>query len=109
MADSDKKKDSAAAQKPAKAKSEGGQKGAPAKGGKPQGSRGKAEVAAPAGPRVEIKRTEPPRLKQVYEKLGSRLQVDKKETEISGLMALVAAVLAITSAGLSLLWFNRIL
>ena len=68
MADSDKKKDSAAAQKPAKAKSEGGQKGAPAKGGKPQGSRGKAEVAAPAGPRVEIKRTEPPRLKQVYEK-----------------------------------------
>jgi Ca-activated chloride channel family protein len=48
-------------------------------------------------------------LKKVYEKLSSRLTLEKKETEISGLMALVAAVLAITSAGLSLLWFNRIL
>ena len=48
-------------------------------------------------------------LKKVYEKLSSRLTVEKKETEVSGLLALVAAVLAITSAGLSLLWFNRIL
>jgi len=48
-------------------------------------------------------------LKKVYEKLSSRLTVVKKETEISGLLALVAAVLAISSAGLSLLWFNRIL
>ena len=48
-------------------------------------------------------------LKKVYEKLSSRLTVEKKETEISGLMALLAAVLAITSASLSLLWFNRIL
>jgi len=48
-------------------------------------------------------------LKKVYEKLSSRLTVEKKETEISGLLALVAAVLAITSAALSLLWFNRIL
>ncbi|MBP6854090.1 MAG: VWA domain-containing protein [Rhodoferax sp.] len=48
-------------------------------------------------------------LKKVYEKLSSRLTVQKKETEVSGLLALVAAVLAITSAGLSLLWFNRIL
>ena len=48
-------------------------------------------------------------LKKVYEKLSSRLTVEKKETEISGLLALLAAVLAITSAGLSLLWFNRIL
>ena len=48
-------------------------------------------------------------LKKVYEKLSSRLTLEKKETEISGLMALVAAVLAITSAGLSLLRFNRIL
>ena len=48
-------------------------------------------------------------LKQVYEKLGSRLQVDKKETEISGLLALAAALLAIGAATLSLLWFNRIL
>jgi Ca-activated chloride channel family protein len=48
-------------------------------------------------------------LTKVYEKLSSRLTIEKKETEISGLVALLAAVLAIASAGLSLLWFNRIL
>ncbi|MES2415642.1 MAG: VWA domain-containing protein [Pseudomonadota bacterium] len=48
-------------------------------------------------------------LKKVYETLSSRLAVEKKETEISGLMALVAAALALLSAGLSLAWFNRIL
>ncbi|WP_332775217.1 VWA domain-containing protein [Polaromonas sp.] len=48
-------------------------------------------------------------LKKVYERLSSRLAVEKKETEISGLLALAAAALALLSAGLSLLWFNRIL
>ncbi|MBI2772601.1 MAG: VWA domain-containing protein [Burkholderiales bacterium] len=48
-------------------------------------------------------------LKKVYDTLSSRLTVEKKETEISGLLALVAAALALVSAGLSLLWFNRIL
>ena len=48
-------------------------------------------------------------LKKVYETLSSRLTVEKKETEISGLFALVAAGLAVVSAALSLLWFNRIL
>ena len=48
-------------------------------------------------------------LKKVYESLSSRLTVVKKETEISGLMALVAAAFALLSAGLSLAWFNRIL
>ena len=48
-------------------------------------------------------------LKKVYETLSSRLTVEKKETEISGLLALGAALLALLSAGLSLLWFNRIL
>ena len=48
-------------------------------------------------------------LKKVYESLSSRLTVVKKETEISGLLALVAAMLALLSAGLSLAWFNRIL
>ena len=48
-------------------------------------------------------------LKKVYEKLSSRLTVEKKETEISGLLALLASILALASAGLSLLWFNRIL
>lgn len=33
----------------------------------------------------------------------------KKETEISGLLALAASLLALLSAGLSVLWFNRIL
>ncbi|MEO6626793.1 MAG: VWA domain-containing protein [Burkholderiaceae bacterium] len=47
-------------------------------------------------------------LKKVYEKLSTRLQVDKKETEISGLLALAAAVMAIGAAALSLVWFNRI-
>ncbi len=48
-------------------------------------------------------------LKKVYETLSSRLTVEKKETEVSALMALAAAALALLSAGLSLLWFNRIL
>ncbi|HQZ06350.1 MAG TPA: VWA domain-containing protein [Burkholderiaceae bacterium] len=48
-------------------------------------------------------------LKKVYEKLSSRLTVEKKETEISGLLALLASILALASAGLSLFWFNRIL
>ncbi len=47
-------------------------------------------------------------LKTVYEKLSTRLQVDKKETELSALLALIAAVLSLAAAGLSLLWFNRI-
>ena len=48
-------------------------------------------------------------LKKVYEALSSKLTVEKKETEISALFALAAAALALVSAGLSLLWFNRIL
>jgi Ca-activated chloride channel family protein len=47
-------------------------------------------------------------LKKVYEMLSTRLTVEKKETEVSGLLALLAAFLATLSAGLSLLWFNRI-
>ncbi|SEA80016.1 VWA domain-containing protein [Variovorax sp. YR216] len=48
-------------------------------------------------------------LKKVYTSLSSRLTVEKKETEISALFAMAAAGLALLSAGLSLLWFNRIL
>jgi Ca-activated chloride channel family protein len=48
-------------------------------------------------------------LKKVYETLSSKLTVEKKETEISALFAMCAAVLTLLSAGLSLLWFNRIL
>jgi Ca-activated chloride channel family protein len=48
-------------------------------------------------------------LKQVYQSLSSKLTVEKKETEVAGLLALVASILALTAATLSLLWFNRIL
>jgi Ca-activated chloride channel family protein len=48
-------------------------------------------------------------LKKVYSTLSSKLTVEKKETEVSALLAMVAAALALLSAGLSLFWFNRIL
>lgn len=48
-------------------------------------------------------------LKKVYASLGSRLLVEKKETEVSALFALAAALLAIVSGGLSLVWFSRVL
>ena len=48
-------------------------------------------------------------LKKVYNTLSSRLTVEKKETEISALLALAAAALSLLSAGLSVLWFNRVL
>ncbi|SNS14218.1 Ca-activated chloride channel family protein [Noviherbaspirillum humi] len=47
-------------------------------------------------------------LKKVYQTLSSRLVMEKRETEISGLFALVGALFAIAAAGLSLLWFNRV-
>ena len=48
-------------------------------------------------------------LSKVYEKLGTRLQVERKETEIAGLLALVAALLSVAAAALSLRWFSSIL
>lgn len=48
-------------------------------------------------------------LKQIYQSLSSRLTVEKKETEVSGLLALLAAGLVVLAAGLSLAWFRRIL
>jgi len=48
------------------------------------------------------------KLRSVYENLGSSLQVQKKEQEISGLLALLAALVAITAAMISMLWFGRI-
>jgi Ca-activated chloride channel homolog len=47
-------------------------------------------------------------LRSVYENLGSRLQVQTRETELSGLLALISAMLALAAAGLSVLWFGRI-
>ena len=48
-------------------------------------------------------------LKQVYESLSTRLTVERKEVEVSGLLALLAALLVLLSAGLSLAWFHRVL
>lgn len=48
-------------------------------------------------------------LQKVYETLSSRLTIEKKETEVSALLALAAAVFALMAGMLSLLWFNRIL
>ena len=48
-------------------------------------------------------------LRKVYEALSSKLTVEKKEQEISALFALAAGALVLLSAGLSLVWFNRIL
>ena len=48
------------------------------------------------------------KLKSVYETLGSRVQVQSRETEITGLLALVSALLALTAAVLSMVWFRRI-
>ena len=48
-------------------------------------------------------------LKKVYEVLNSRLVLEKKETEITALFSAAAAVTALISGLLSLLWFNRVL
>jgi Ca-activated chloride channel family protein len=48
-------------------------------------------------------------LKKVYETLKSRMTLERKETEITALFAAAAAILALLSALLSLLWFNRIM
>ena len=48
-------------------------------------------------------------LKKVYETLNSRLVMERKETEITALFTAVAALLSLLGAGLSLLWFHRVL
>ena len=48
-------------------------------------------------------------LQAVYKLLSRSIVVETKETEITSYFAAVAALLALLSAGLSLLWFSRIL
>jgi len=50
-----------------------------------------------------------PDLKKVYEGLNSKLVMEKKQTEITALFTAAAGVLFLLAAGLSLLWFSRIL
>ncbi|MEO7255630.1 MAG: VWA domain-containing protein, partial [Casimicrobium sp.] len=47
-------------------------------------------------------------LKKVYNTLSTRLALEKKETEISGIFALIAAAFAMIAAALSLAWFGRV-
>ena len=48
-------------------------------------------------------------LKKVYQSLSTRLVVEKKETEISGLFAAAGALLVLLAAGLSVAWFGRVM
>ncbi|MGH7926741.1 MAG: VWA domain-containing protein [Candidatus Binatia bacterium] len=48
-------------------------------------------------------------LKRVYDSLNARLVMETKDMEISALFSAAAAVAALVSVFLSLLWFNRIL
>ena len=47
-------------------------------------------------------------LRSVYQNLGSRLQVSKRDTELTALLALAAAIVLVAGAGLSVLWFGRV-
>jgi Ca-activated chloride channel family protein len=48
-------------------------------------------------------------LKKIYQTLNSRLSLERKQTEVTALFSAAAAVMALVSGLLSLLWFNRIL
>jgi Ca-activated chloride channel family protein len=47
-------------------------------------------------------------LRGVYATLGSRVRAQARETELTALLALLAAALVVTGAGLSLRWFGRV-
>jgi Ca-activated chloride channel family protein len=47
-------------------------------------------------------------LKKVYQGLSTRLIVEKKETEITALLAMIGAALMVVAAALSTWWFGRI-
>jgi Ca-activated chloride channel family protein len=48
------------------------------------------------------------KLRNVYDNLGSRLQAQTRETEYAAVFAMLAAVVAVSAAALSMLWFGRI-
>lgn len=48
------------------------------------------------------------KLRGIYETLGTNLQVHQRETELTALLAMAAAVIALAAAGLSVVWFGRI-
>ena len=52
--------------------------------------------------------TERPRL-SIYKSLNTQLIMETKKTEITAFFSAAAVILAVIAAGLSLIWFNRIL
>ena len=48
-------------------------------------------------------------LKKIYQSLNTKLVLEKRETEITALFCAAGAAALLLAAGLSLLWFNRIL
>ena len=48
-------------------------------------------------------------LQRIYRNLNTKLFFEQRETEVTALFAAAAAVLALVSATLSMLWFNRVL
>jgi Ca-activated chloride channel family protein len=48
------------------------------------------------------------KLRVVYENLGSRMEVDTRETELAGLLALASALLMLVAGVLSVVWFRRL-
>jgi Ca-activated chloride channel family protein len=48
------------------------------------------------------------KLRGVYQNLGSRLQVQTRETELAPMLAVAAALLVAVAAGLSMVWFGRL-
>jgi Ca-activated chloride channel family protein len=47
-------------------------------------------------------------LRIVYQKLGSRAQTQTRQTELTGLLAMTAAILIVAGSALSVLWFGRV-
>lgn len=48
-------------------------------------------------------------LKKVYQTLNSKLVLEQKQTEITALFSAAAALLAVSAALLSMIWFGRIM
>jgi len=48
------------------------------------------------------------KLRSVYQSLGSRLQVQTRETELAPLLAFVAAILSVAAVSLSMHWLGRL-
>ncbi len=47
-------------------------------------------------------------LRGIYQNLGSRLQIQTRETELTGILALLAALLTVAAAAVAVVWFGRI-